>query len=226
VVLAPDFEGVTMDSATDDAQWQGADAEAEPTHCRLKSASVSAVCDAVIGAVGQDNPQVLGMAQHGDAGDILLTVSFFPTATPKGPAFGDQRRLTWRNLASVFDPRRVGEKDGPNFIPARFSLESDSRQVRRLKAHLLSRTAIALDIECNKETGEIPPAWSEVVRRVKALGLAGLVYTSHNHKPVDDPRYRIVIPISEEIAHELPAPEVVADRLQLLGVLDRSKIGA
>ena len=46
--------------------------------------------------------------------------------------------------------------------------------MRRLKAHLLSRTAIALDIECNKETGEIPPALGEVVRRVKALGLAGL----------------------------------------------------
>ena len=35
-----------------------------------------------------------------------------------------------------------------------------------------------------------------------------------------------MIPISEEIAHELPAPEVVADRLQLRGVLDRSKIVA
>jgi hypothetical protein len=161
----------------------------------------------------------------GSAEDILLIASFFSTAMPKGPALGEQRQLTWGNFTSVFEPRRVGEKDGPNFVPARFSLEPDG-QVRRLKAHLLSRTAIALDIECNKETGEIPPALGEVVRRVKALGLAGLVYTSHNHKPVDDPRYRIVTPISEEIAHELPAPELLADRLQLLGVLDRSKIVA
>ena len=123
----------------------------------------------------------------GSAEDILLTASFFSTAMPKGPAFGEQRQLTWGNFTSVFEPRRVGEKDGPNFIPARFSLEPDGRQVRRLKAHLLSRTAIALDIECNKETGEIPPALGEVVRRVKALGLAGLVYTSHNHKPVRSP---------------------------------------
>jgi hypothetical protein len=41
------------------------------------------------------------------ADDILLTVSFFPTATPKGRALGNQRRLTWGNFASVFDPRRV-----------------------------------------------------------------------------------------------------------------------
>jgi hypothetical protein len=170
--------------------------------------------------------KTVGNSTAGSAEDILLTASFFPTAMPKGPAVGEPRRLTWGNFTSVFEPRRVGEKDGPNFIPARFSLEPDGRQVRRLKARLLSRTAIALDIERNKETGEIPPALREVVRRVKALGLAGLVYTSHNHKPEDDPRYRIVVPISEEIAHELPAPEVIADRLQLLGILDRSKLGA
>ena len=215
-----------MDSATDDARRQGVDAEAKPIHRWLKSAAISATSVAVVAAIGRAYPPALGVAQHSSADDIVLTGSFFPTATPMGPAFGDQRRLTWGTFACLFESRRVGKKDGPNFIPARFSLEPGDRQVRRLKAHLLSRTAIALDIERNKETGEIPPALDEVVQRVKALGLASLAYTSHNHKPVDDSRYRIVIPISEEIAHELPAPEVVADRLQLLGVLDRSKIGA
>ena len=36
----------------------------------------------------------------------------------------------------------------------------------------------------------------------------------------------MVFPLSAEIAHELPAPEVVTDRLGLLDVLDRSKVGA
>jgi hypothetical protein len=94
-----------MNSATDAAQ--GADAEAEPTHCRLESESVSAVSDAVIAAVEQDYRRVFGAAQRCAADDILLTVSFFPTATPKGRALGNQRRLTWGNFASVFDPRRV-----------------------------------------------------------------------------------------------------------------------
>ena len=35
-----------------------------------------------------------------------------------------------------------------------------------------------------------------------------------------------MIPLSEPIAHDLPAPEIVADKLGLLGVLDHSKIGA
>jgi hypothetical protein len=52
----------------------------------------------------------------------------------------------------------------------------------------------------------------EVVNRVKALGWACLLHTSHNHKP-GDIRFRIVLPLSEEIAHELPPPEVAAGAL-------------
>jgi hypothetical protein len=54
----------------------------------------------------------------------------------------------------------------------------------------------------------------EVVNRVKALGWACLLHTSHNHKP-GDIRFRIVLPLSEEIAHELPPPEVAAGALWL-----------
>ena len=56
--------------------------------------------------------------------------------------------------------------------------------------------------------------------------MACVIYTSHNHHPQSDIRYRIVLPLSAEIAHGLPAPEVMADCMGLLGVLDRSKIGA
>ena len=49
----------------------------------------------------------------GSAEDILLTASFFPTAMPKGPAFGEQRQLTWGNFTSVFEPRQSAKKTGP-----------------------------------------------------------------------------------------------------------------
>jgi hypothetical protein len=52
-----------------------------------------------------------------------------------------------------------------------------------------------------------------------------LRYTSHTHKP-GDIRYRLVFPLSGEIPHELPAPEVMAEHLGLIGVMDMSKIGA
>jgi hypothetical protein len=160
------------------------------------------------------------------ANDVALTASWFPNQGVKGtPAYGDPETTTWSNFASVFWYRREGEKNGPNVVPARFVLEPDGRQVRRQIKNLAARTAIALDIENSKETGEVPPAIDEVVQRLTAIGLAAIVYTSHNHKP-GDTRYRVIIPLSAEIDHHLPAVEIIARELDLWGVLDTSKIGA
>ena len=158
--------------------------------------------------------------------DVPLTISWFPTAIPDGPALGDPERTTWGQFCGVFWLRREGIKDGPNFVPARFSLEADGRHVRRLKTNLIARTAIALDLETDKKTGEIPPNPDEAIRRTAAKGLTCLLYTSHSHRPPDIIRYRMVLPLSEELAPELPAPLVMAEALDLHGVLDRSKIGA
>src|SRR4051812_38913081 len=103
----------------------------------------------------------------------MFDVSWFDTAFPDGPAYGDPERLSWSDLTSVFLSRREGEKDGPNFVPARFQLEPDGRHIRRLKANLVARTAVALDIETSKKTGEVPPPLREIVERVRAFGWAG-----------------------------------------------------
>lgn len=159
-------------------------------------------------------------------GSLPLTISWFDTAAPDGrPAFGDPERTTWSAFTDVFWWHREGEKDGPNFVPSTFTLEPDGRHVRRLKRNLIVRTTIALDCETNKKTGEVPPALQHAVARMADAGWGAVVYTSHNHTRAA-PRYRIVLPLSEPIAPELPAPEVIADNLDLAGVLDRSKIGA
>lgn len=159
------------------------------------------------------------------ARETPLIVSWFPTAFPDGPAIGDPERTTWGNFADVFAWRREGDKDGPNYVLARLTLEPDGRHVRRLKRNVLARTAVALDCETNNRTGEIPPRFAEAVARIKNQAWAAVIYTSHSHR-AEAPRYRIVLPLSEEIAPELPAVEVIADSLGLLGVLDHSKIGA
>ena len=145
--------------------------------------------------------------------DLPLVVSWFPTAMPEGPAIGDPEHTTWGAFTEVFWWRREGDKDGPNFVLAIFALERDGRHVRRLKENLLARTAIALDCETNKKSGEAPPSLSEVVARIKTHRWAAVVYTSHSHTAAA-PRYRIVLPLSGEIATDLPAVEVVADQLQ------------
>ena len=158
-------------------------------------------------------------------GDLPLNMSWFPTAMPDGPAIGDQEHTTWGTFVARLETRQEGTKDGPNFVPATFTLEPDGRHVRRLKRNLVARTAVALDCETNKHTGELPPSLGEVATRIRHQCWAAVIYTSHNHT-AEAPRYRIVLPLSEEIAPNLPAVEVVADQLQLLGVLDGSKVGA
>jgi hypothetical protein len=153
-------------------------------------------------------------------------VSWFPTGKPKGPAIGDPKRTTWGKFVEVLSSsRREGEKDGPNFIPARFKPEPDGKHVRRLGANLIARTAVALDCETNKKTGEVPPPPDDARLRVRNAGWASVIYTSHHHTAAA-PRYRIVLPLIGEIDYELPAVEAVADRLDLTGVIDRSKVGA
>jgi hypothetical protein len=158
-------------------------------------------------------------------GEQSLVISWFENKGQKGKeALGDPEATTWELFTSIFEWRREGEKDGCGFVPAKFKLEADGRQVRRLKDNVLARTAIALDIETNKKTGEGPPNLSEAMERASALGLACLGYTSHNHH-LGNIRYRLVMPLSVGIAPDLPAPEIMADFLGLASVLDGSKIG-
>ena len=154
---------------------------------------------------------------------LSLLVSRFPTAMPDSPAYGAMQAMTWSDLTALISKRREGNKDGPNVVLARFKPEPDGR-ARRLKANVVARTAIALDCETDKRTGEIPADIDDVVSRIKAQGWAAAIYTSHNHSGAA-PRYRIVIPLTCEIEPDLPATEVVAEILGLSGVLDRSKLG-
>ena len=157
--------------------------------------------------------------------DLQLTISSFPTAEPIGVAYGKHEHSTWGELATELQQRRAGQKDGPCFACATFTPELDGR-VRRLKANVTARTLIALDIERNKRTREVPPDIEETIEAVLRIGWACVAYTSHNHQPDTDIRYRLILPLSAAVRADLPCPEVVAERLGLLDVLDTSKVGA
>jgi hypothetical protein len=155
--------------------------------------------------------------------DLPLHLSWFPVGKPKTrEALGVPRDTTWGKFCDALRQRREGDKDGPNLIPARFKLEPDGRHVRRIKESLIARTAVVLDIETNPKTDEIPPAFDAAVERVRDEGWAAVTYTSHNYT-TEAPRYRIVLPLSEQIDPELPAVEVIAEELWLSSVMDWSK---
>jgi hypothetical protein len=145
---------------------------------------------------------------------------------PQGPAIGDPEVITWSNFCGVLWHRRHGPKDGPGFCATRFKLEDDCRHVRRLKKNVLARTAIAMDVEASKTTGEIPPSLEELAKCITAQAWAAALWTSHNHRPPNDRRYHVVLPLSHEIDELLPSVEIIAEDLGLAGVLDRSKLGA
>jgi hypothetical protein len=158
---------------------------------------------------------------------LPLTVAWFETATPDGPAYGDPETTTWGNIVGIIaGSRREGDKDGCNVVPSRFRLEPGGRRVRRKLDRVEARAAVALDVETNAKTGEVPPLPTVTACRLQALGMAGIVYTSHSHHPEHDIRYRVALPLEAEVPPDLPAPQIVGDRLGLAGVLDRSKFNA
>jgi hypothetical protein len=156
--------------------------------------------------------------------DPIVCISVFDTCIPTkaGPALGTMHYLRWSKFAARLQQRRVGVKDGVAFCPASFRANPDG-SVRRIDENLTFRSMIVLDVETDKRTGEVPPSPSDAAERCRAGGWAAIVYTSHRHKAEADPRYRIVCPLTETIDPRLDAPEVVARRLDLLGVCDRSR---
>ena len=159
------------------------------------------------------------------AGGVPLVISWFDTARPMGPALGDEERTTWCDFASVFEWRREGEKDGCNFVPARFKLEEDGRHVRRLKANVLARTAIALDIEKNKKTGQVPPILDDVIRPRRRPGI-GVPWLHLTHSPWR--RYSIppgYAAVGGDRTRTACSGRAWPNNPALIGVLDHSKIG-
>ena len=114
---------------------------------------------------------------------------------------------------------------GATSFPSASNVNSGNpRVVRRKAVNARTRTAITLDIEESKATGELPPAVGDIVHRLQALALASVAWTTHSHVPAR-PRYRVLVPLSAEIAPDLPAVEILARKLGVEGVIDRSKRG-
>ncbi len=99
----------------------------------------------------------------------------------------------------------------------------------RGNAGLETRSMIALDIEANPRTGELPVSFDAAVAMLSARRIRGICWTTHSHV-VDAPRYRILMPLSAPIAYD---PEIdthltaaCGAQLGMFGVCDPSKFGA
>lgn len=138
----------------------------------------------------------------------------------------------WALLCDELTSHQVGEKEAPAWMPARIPPGP------RTGARVQAVTAVVLDIEARTErtgsgkrvTGPLPPPLDEIARRLQARGLAAALATTHSHEAPAagggtlGPRYRVVLPLSRELAPlELrPLALQVAAELGLSDVVDRS----
>lgn len=181
------------------------------------------------GVSGPDQPAASGARTVAEWRDQPVCLSLYPGAVVNGPAYGTQHTdWPWSKLVAMLSrKRRQGPKDGACMVLAQFEMDpgGPNQRVRRQAKNLRMRTAVALDIETNKQTGAVPPSVTEAIARIEALHLSAVVYTSHSHTP-DLPRFRVVVQITEPVACHLPVVEVMADLLGLADVLDSGKLGA
>ncbi len=180
----------------------------------------------------QDN-----MQQHGQhsTGELTFALVRHPADTQQ---IADNEAKTWPAWCAMLSTYEVrdGKSDhkndlwgkmGPGFIPAVMPAGH-----RKKSAPVGDYTALVLDIE--PRGAATPPPPEEAAARLASAGLAGMVYTSHNHmapaaknygKP-PAPRYRVVVPLAKsmpsERSHLQANAEKLAERLDLLQVLDPS----
>lgn len=114
---------------------------------------------------------------------------------------------TWQAFAGAMlhEHDERDDKDGLGFVLADFSTPY------RLAENVTSYSAVLLDMDTGMGPGgrpETPPSVAYAFEQLQTSGLAGLIYTTHNHEApasVNDgkpagPRYRVIIPLAAPIA--------------------------
>lgn len=135
---------------------------------------------------------------------------------------GQRVETTWDALVARCTRHDEGTKDGPALACATFSGP-------RGNASLIERSLIALDIEANPTTGEVPIDVTSTLVYLQAHRVRSAIWTTHSHT-IDAPRYRILLPLSAPVPYQ---PDVdpflsaaAAAQLRIHGVSDPSKFGA
>src|SRR5262245_49501850 len=111
--------------------------------------------------------------------------------------------MPWDELAVRCADHREGEKDGTALICATFT------GLRR-KETLAERQLVAIDVELDKTTGQVPPPPQTTANIIASRGLAACVWTTFSHR-ADEPRFRVLMPLSEPIW--LPSVGPAIDRM-------------
>lgn len=141
--------------------------------------------------------------------------------------WGQRVNTTWPQLVTRLSRHDEGTKDGLALTCATF-------EGPRGNNTLIARSLIALDVETNKDTGEVPPPPDTFPDLLRAKRLTAAIWSTHSHTP-EEPRWRAILPLSapiqlasdpEALALDPFLTATVAAQLGVVDVCDRSKFGA
>jgi len=154
------------------------------------------------------------------ANDVLFTI--YGDAHDR---WGRRYSMQWPDLAARLCDHREGAKDGSAISPG---LTDGVRG----RDHITHRTLVALDVEADKSTGQVPPSPQTLALYIKTLRIAAVVWTTWSHSE-EDPRYRVIIPLDKPIdlgaapqGVDRMCAAVAAANLRLNGVVDQGKLGS
>jgi hypothetical protein len=118
-----------------------------------------------------------------DLGNTLVPIAIFRREADNQPV---AETLTWSALVARLSRHDIrAAKDGPAWSPVTYKLGTT-----RLKSNVDQVYALVLDVDHVKLPHD----------RLK--GLAWVAHTTHSHNPPDDPRWRVVIPLSHSVPGE------------------------
>lgn len=110
--------------------------------------------------------------------------------------YGRAVAVSWSKLAARCICHEEGEKDGPALTCCTFQAGQP-----RGNRSVVTRTLVALDIEINKTTGEVPPAFASTRNNLTSRRVAAAIWTTHSHTP-ELPRYRVLMPLTYAIDYQ------------------------
>lgn len=130
--------------------------------------------------------------------DIIITL-----ATAKGARSTNwkSKRETWEDLVNRLSKAHYTDETVSEYAAMSKDEQGRIKDVgafvggyikggRRLKGSIVHRQLIALDIDF---------AFDGMLKKIHALRVAYVVYSTHKHTP-DDPRYRLLVPVSRELS--------------------------
>lgn len=142
---------------------------------------------------------------HSDAGPRFILCTLERANRPKLT----RHALSWPRLAAEFTKGHAerADKDGRGFVLA------DFHELHRNAANVASYSGLVLDLDTHTdEAGEIhaPPPPEDAAQALRSAGLAGIVYSTHNHNAPPEanngkpsgPRYRVVLPLAQPLPPE------------------------